>query len=310
MTPYTRKGEWLEFTMDRMQQRALADVLEGCQALTDADKFAVENITSIQLPIPKKWIKRLQKDEGIQLFQNRCRVKLFPKEAAGFPAHWMELDILYEDDFCLVVNKPAGVKVHPTEAGESQTLAGGIAAYYEAAQINTAVKHVHRLDEWTSGPVLYAKNAFALDQFDEAMRQKQIHRNYAALVKGTMQASEQGRLDYPIGRDRHHNIRRRVSAKGQYAVTHYQVEETFKQASRVRLQLETGRTHQIRVHLSHIGHPILGDALYGGPVKEITRQALHGESLRFLHPWDKDWLTIEAPWPQDMLSLLEDLSKK
>ncbi len=118
---------------------------------------------------------------------------------------------------------------------------------------------------------------------------------------------ERGRIDAPIGKDRHHKSRRRVSPGGDPAITHYEVIERYEDASWVRLRLETGRTHQIRVHLSHLGHPILGDELYGGPVKLFSRQALHGETLEWIHPWTGERITVDAPWPEDLTLLWQKL---
>jgi 23S rRNA pseudouridine1911/1915/1917 synthase len=117
-------------------------------------------------------------------------------------------------------------------------------------------------------------------------------------------------IDLPIGKDRHHKQRRRVSPTGQTAVTHVRVDEVFKQATLVRLELETGRTHQIRVHLSHLGHPLLGDALYGGSTALINRQALHGEKLAFTHPFTRERIEITDPWPNDMQHLYAKLSMR
>lgn len=217
-----------------------------------------------------------------------------------------KLNVLFEDDHCLVVNKPAGIAVHPSNEGQTGTLAHLVAAYYDLTGQSCPVRHIHRLDEWTSGPVLYAKNAASQRILDETMRQKQIERIYIAFVSGRMKQNR-GRLDFPIGRDRHHNQRRRVSATGDHAVTHYEVIEVYASTTMVRLTLETGRTHQIRVHLSHIGHPLLGDKLYYGPVDIIPRQALHGDKLNFTHPVTGENIHIEAPWPEDLTILWNQL---
>ncbi len=302
MMQYERKGEWLEWVLKPKPLSIIQAFISAPSLITDEDLVK----RGLAGPLSVKWLNRLQKQQALQLFHNRLRLKLFPKERLGFTPEWMMLDILYEDDFCLVVNKPAGIKVHPTEPNETGTLAGAIAAYYEVNQIETTVRHIHRLDEWTSGPVLYAKNAFAQDVLDEAMRCKQVQRRYTAIVKGQLNDTY-GVLEFPIGRDRHHNTRRRVSPRGQHAVTHYKTIERGQTYSVVELELETGRTHQIRVHLAHIGHPLFGDRLYAGPMKGINRQALHGHSLRFKHPWEGEWITVEAPLPEDMTALIQYL---
>ncbi len=140
------------------------------------------------------------------------------------------------------------------------------------------------------------------------MREKSIGRTYVAFVQGRL-AKAKGRIDAPIGRDRHHPTRRRVSPTGESAVTLYERLETYPDAALVRLTLETGRTHQIRVHLSHLGHPLIGDALYGGRRDAIGRQALHGEALVFPHPFTNEPVAVSSPWPADFGALQERLKK-
>lgn len=261
-----------------------------------------------QLPIPQKVANKLLAEKAVLLSGKLLRIRLFPKENPGFPGDWMDLNILYEDDFTLVVNKPAGIEVHPSSQGQRGTLAHAVAAYYEASGQACRVRHVHRLDKETTGPVLYAKNELAHYIFDKAMREKTIERIYLAIAEGNI-PQDKGRIDKPIGQDRHHSTRRRVSETGEHAVTLYQVMERFDEAelTLVRLRLETGRTHQIRVHLSAIGHPLAGDGLYGGKRRFINRQALHGEKLVWVHPWTGERMEVRAPLPEDMAKLLKDL---
>ncbi|WP_316245512.1 RluA family pseudouridine synthase [Gorillibacterium timonense] len=168
------------------------------------------------------------------------------------------------------------------------------------------IRHIHRLDADTTGPVLYAKNSFAQRRLDEDMRSKAVERFYLALVQG-IPRKPQGTIDAPIGRDRHRSGLRRVSPTGEKAVTHYEVMESFDDAALVKLKLETGRTHQIRVHLTSIGHPLLGDKPYGGRPVAMNRQALHGSELVFRHPFTRDIIRLNAPLPSEFSLLLEDL---
>jgi 23S rRNA pseudouridine1911/1915/1917 synthase len=170
--------------------------------------------------------------------------------------------------------------------------------------IQANVRHVHRLDEDTTGPVLYAKNAFALAKLDEAMRRKDIGRHYVAIAGGQI-STELNTINAPIGKDRHHKQRRRVSEGGQEAVTHVEIVEVWGRATLVRLTLDTGRTHQIRVHLSYAGHPLIGDELYGGRKDSIGRQALHGETLSFTHPLTGVRIEVADPWPADLEQLAQ-----
>lgn len=304
MSAYLRKGEWLELAANRTQLSQLSRMITAANNTEPVESFVIGGI-----PLNVRMIDALNSNGSIELSPHRLRLKLFGKQPIDFAPEWMALDIIYEDDFSLVVNKPAGLKVHPTVDGETRTLANAVAAYYEASGIESSVRHVHRLDQWTSGAVLYAKHEFSQNRLDEAMRLKQIERHYVAIVQGLLDPPA-GSFDGPIGRDRHHNTRRRVSRTGKRAITHYRVIETSQHGSLVRLQLETGRTHQIRVHLSHAGHPLVGDALYGGAVKVISRQALHGEWLKFRHPWSQEWMDVEAPWPDDFRVAAQRLVKK
>ncbi|WP_159881145.1 RluA family pseudouridine synthase [Paenibacillus puerhi] len=291
---WQRKGEWLEWRHSeaidsREQARELAGGLIG-----------------------DKWSRTLLHREELVWNGSRLRLRLFPLETADSSMTAVEtaeaVELLYEDDFCLVAGKPAGMKVHPTEPGESGTLLQAVARRLEAEGRPCLPRHIHRLDEDTTGPVLFAKYAWVQSRLDVWMSEKRIDRTYVAFVQGQV-VRPKGRIDGSIGRDRHHPTRRRVSPTGDRAVTRYERLQTYKGATLVRLSLETGRTHQIRVHLSHLGHPLLGDTLYGGPVDPIGRQALHGEQLVFPHPFTGERITVAAPWPQDLKALKVRLEK-
>ncbi|OPA80333.1 RNA pseudouridine synthase [Paenibacillus selenitireducens] len=260
-------------------------------------EWLVTTAPQSSLHLPERFARKLMQQGDVQTTGDRLRIRLFRDEEDATPPYWMDLEILYEDDFCLVVNKPAGMLVHPTVPGQQETLANAVASYYACTGQKLRVRHIHRLDENTTGPVLYAKNEFSQLILDAAMREKAIERIYVAFVQGQV-SSTLLKIDAPIGKDRHHNNRRRVSPSGDAAVTHVEVVETYPDAdvSLVRLQLETGRTHQIRVHLSYAGHPLLGDALYGGSTTYASYQALHGEELRFQHPLHRDEISVKAPW--------------
>lgn len=251
-------------------------------------------------------------------------LRMFPLEPlAGDPLYRLaqsskptgsqELDqraeVLFEDDHCLVLSKPAGMPVHQSSPGQQGTLDEAVLRHLIATGQQARARHIHRLDDWTSGPVLYAKHELAQLRLDEAMRDKEIERTYIAIVQGMpLQAS--GTIDKPIGRDRHHSARRRVSPTGDRAVTHYEVVQRLRGAALVRLTLETGRTHQIRVHMGYIGHPLLGDSLYGGPAQHLSHQALHGEQLQFRHPLHGEWVTVHAPAPPWVDELVVKLSAR
>lgn len=282
-----RRGEWLELMPGKLSSPEGGDRFEAALAWLEG-----------VLGLPPKLQRTLEAEQGIKLAGDRLRLRLFPPRISQYepmqPEH--PLKILYEDDFCLVVHKPAGVKVHPDGQSRQPTLANMVAAVYSERGEQIAPQHIHRLDEFTSGPVLYAKNVYSQLKLDAAMASKEIGRVYVALVQGVVNPTLRV-IDAPIGKDRHHKSRRRVSPSGQRAVTHVELIEAYSDASLVRLKLETGRTHQIRVHMSHAGHPLIGDALYGGSTKHLSYQALHGESLSFAHPLTEENLSVSDPWP-------------
>lgn len=294
---WTRRGEWLE----AMPGRAVTGA---------ADKEAAIDLWLLKTAgMPPKLHARLRREGGIRWRGDRLRLALFPHREAGIEPVWQDAAVLYEDDFCLVVHKPAGMAVHPDGSGTEVTLDHLVAGHYAASGGGVAVRHIHRLDKDTTGPVLYAKNEYAQLVLDEDMRGKGISRLYAALVEGIVPPALTV-IDAPVGRDRHHAARRRVSPGGQSAVTRITGREVLRGGTVLQVQLETGRTHQIRVHLSHMGHPLIGDELYGGPRwsrAERGRQALHGESLAFRHPWTKEQVLVADPWPEDMRRLRESL---
>lgn len=196
---------------------------------------------------------------------------------------------LYEDDHLLIVNKPAGMKTHPNEPTENDTLLSHLAAYLKKKEQRPYV--VHRLDKETSGAILFAKNPFVLPILGRMLEQKKIYRRYQALVWGTIK--EDLILKDKIGRDRHDRRKRVVDPhKGQTALTHVSVDQVLNGQTQVYCVLETGRTHQIRVHLSHIGHPIVGDPLY--QTRPANRLMLHALELHMSHPFTQETIVAKA----------------
>ncbi|MDQ0224337.1 23S rRNA pseudouridine1911/1915/1917 synthase [Metabacillus niabensis] len=240
-------------------------------------------------------------------FGDRLSLHLFKNEDFGVLPEYEQIEVLYEDDHLLIVNKEAGIDTHPNHPEQKGTLANRVAFYYQMNGLQIKVRHIHRLDKDTSGAIIFAKNDLAQTLLDQALEQRNVKRTYIAIVEGRLPHSK-GKIDQPIGRDRHHATRRRVSPKGQKAVTHYVVKQYLPSDNLaiVSLQLDTGRTHQIRVHLSSIGHPIIGDELYGGKKGLISRQALHAAKLSLLHPITGEKIEVRAQFPTDMLPFITD----
>lgn len=215
----------------------------------------------------------------------------------------MELDILYEDEDLLVVNKPYNMPIHPSINNYDNTLANGVVSYYKEQNCPHVFRCLNRLDRDTTGATLIAKNLLSAAILSRQVMERKLTRTYLALVEGVTE--EEGTIDLPIGRAEGTVIKRKVDEKeGQCAVTHYKrntvIEVEGQKVSLLSLQLETGRTHQIRVHMSHIGHPLLGDFLYNESNRMLTRQALHSSKLCFWHPITGNYMEILAPLPKDM----------
>jgi 23S rRNA pseudouridine1911/1915/1917 synthase len=215
----------------------------------------------------------------------------------------MPLAVRYEDDDIMVVSKPAGLVVHPTGTHTGGTLANGVVAYWLARGETRKFRPVNRLDKDTSGLLIVAKNQWAHEQFSRMQKERQLKRTYQAIVHGEV-SQEKGTVDAPIGLRDDSIITREVRSDGQTAVTHFEVLARGGGISWLELTLETGRTHQIRVHMSHLGHPLLGDDLYGGSRELIGRQALHAVKLSFTHPRCKRPVELAEPLPPDMHRLI------
>jgi 23S rRNA pseudouridine1911/1915/1917 synthase len=218
----------------------------------------------------------------------------------------LPLTICYEDDSLLIIDKPAGMLVHPTTSERLKTVANAVMHYYHTKDQPYKFHPVHRLDRNTSGLMLIAKQPH-IQHLVSLHDIKQINRQYLALATGTITPAT-GTIDEPISRHPNSIIQRIVDSNGQNATTFYKVLQTLPKASLVELTLLTGRTHQIRVHLSHIGHPIIGDDLYGGSRELINRQALHAARLFFTHPISGKTIDISSPLPPDILKTMTALS--
>ncbi len=217
----------------------------------------------------------------------------------------MNLDIVYEDEGMLIINKPAGIAIHPSIAHYADSLANGIRYYFDQIGLKKKIRPVNRLDKDTSGLVIFAKNEYIQECLIKQMQQHIFNKEYICIVSGIMKIKF-GTINAPIKRKSNSIIERCVSLDGQPSITHYEVIKEFENYSTVKCTLETGRTHQIRVHMAHIGHPLLGDTLYGTKSNLINRQALHCYKLSFFNPLTKIEQTIETNYPEDFINVLND----
>jgi 23S rRNA pseudouridine1911/1915/1917 synthase len=239
------------------------------------------------------------------------------KVATNWVPSDITLDIVFEDDDIMVINKPAGLITHPGNGNPEGTLANALLHYNKNLEKVDRVGIVHRLDKETSGLLVVAKNNIVAKNLIEQLRERTVSREYNAIVYGHMIAG--GTIDEPIGRDSRNRVKQAVNEFGKEAITHYRVIQKFKDFTLVKAILETGRTHQIRVHLTHLGYPLVGDKMYGAKLrfpkgasenlksnlKEFTRQALHAKKLSFIHPITNENMSFKSPIPADMQNLLD-----
>jgi 23S rRNA pseudouridine1911/1915/1917 synthase len=287
---------------------------------TDDQHLTMKTFLRQQKGISRKLLVRMKQEQSIFLngkftyldhpiYDGDVISMVMPEEQSeNISPQEMEIDIVYEDEDIMVINKSFGFCVHPTLLHPSGTLANGIVHYWLSRGFHRKFRPVNRLDKDTSGLLIIANHQFAHQQLAIAQRQYGIHRLYEAVVHGNLKP-DQGTIKQPIARKSTSLMEREVHLQGQEAITHYAVLERYQDATHVQLKLETGRTHQIRVHLSYLGHPLVGDDLYGGQRDWINRQALHARSLAFPHPRTKETMYFETRLPEDMKKLILSLSQ-
>jgi len=285
----------------------------------DQDTF-LRDILYTRLMLSHSLVVRLKHEYRIKVNGNTARTNCpihagdfisidmsFTEESKIIPES-IPLDIVYEDDDFLVVNKPAGMSTHPSRKGGTGTLANAVTYYWQELGINSLFRPINRLDRDTSGLVLIGKSQFAHQAIFKQKKWRIVERKYIALVEGVM-AKDEDRIDQPIARLDDKLRKRIVHPDGYPAVTHYKVLERYPEHTLLSLRLETGRTHQIRVHLGFVGHPICGDLLYGSASPLINRQALHADRLRFIHPRSGKEVILEIPMAKDMEKAVHYLKK-
>lgn len=266
-------------------------------------------------------IQKLTRQRGITLngkpaflqrkvqFGDTLRVLSLEDEAYGVQPEEGVVDILYEDDYLLVINKPAHQLVHPAGQTANGTLANYLAYAFRERNLVATIRPVHRLDRETSGCIIFAKDSRSQFMLEQQLKDKRLKRIYRALVSGVVSPAS-GTIDAPIGAHPGMPNRRAVRKQGERAITHYRTIQSYADASLLELTLETGRTHQIRLHLAHRGYPIIGDGMYGIRSPWIARQALHAASVSFTHLKDNREITVDAPLPKDFADAIEFCKKK
>ena len=274
---------------------------------TTLQKWLKEGLVLVDDEVPNQRDK-VQGGENIEL--------VVPAEQkADWQPEPMDLALIYEDDDLLIVNKPAGLVVHPGAGNLNGTLVNGLLDYDNHLASLPRAGIVHRLDKGTSGVLVVARNEPARLNLIRQLAKRSVRRSYQAVVQGVPVSG--GAVDEPIGRDQHDRRRMTVAATGKPAITHYRVEQRFRSHALLRCELKTGRTHQIRVHLRHIGYPLLGDPVYGGrsrippgandnlrmTLQRFKRQALHAEKLVLLHPSTGREMKWVTQMPEDMAEL-------
>ncbi|CAB1240128.1 RluA family pseudouridine synthase [Clostridium sp. MT-14] len=252
--------------------------------------------------------RRVKLNHIVKVGEN-ISLNLIKEESQNISPEKMDIQVVYEDKDIIVVNKPPGIVVHPTRNYPNGTLANGIVYYFREKGENCIVRLVSRLDMGTSGLIIVGKNQFAHMCLARDMKCKDFEKSYIAVIHGKMEDDE-GIIDLPIYRDEKTGIKRVVDERGQRSITRYKVIDNFKNDQLLRITLETGRTHQIRVHLSYLGHPLYGDTLYGteDDSQYIKRQALHAYRLKFPHPRGNRIMELESDIPRDIMNLIEKIS--
>ncbi len=233
----------------------------------------------------------------------------FVESCDGIAPENIAIDIIYEDDCLIALNKQPHIVVHPTSTHQNGTVANALLYHYRTTGTERKIRPVSRLDRDTTGIIIFAKNEFVQEALIRQMSDKTFRKEYVGIVNGILKDTS-GTIALPIERKPGSIMLRHTADTGAPAVTHYTVLEHLNDATFARFSLETGRTHQIRVHCQAIGHPLAGDTLYSSISTDIIdRQALHSQSVSFIHPYSGKYMSLNAPIPGDMLRMLEILRK-
>ncbi len=228
------------------------------------------------------------------------------KNSEKIPPTNLPLDIIYEDEDLLVLNKPAGMPIHPSLNNYTNSIANALAYYFQSQGKPFIFRCCNRLDRDTSGLTIVSKHLVSGSILSDMTKYREVHREYLAIARGSVTPSE-GTIQAPLGRKEGTIIERTVDWEhGEDAVTHYKVVKEANGHSLVSLRLETGRTHQIRIHMKYLGYPLIGDYLYNPDMEYMTRQALHSHHMEFTHPITGEHMSFTAPLPEDMARVMQE----
>lgn len=295
-----KSGFQLQWVVNKVQAgRIIREVLKE-------EEISRVALTDIKFNGGKILVNDMEVNVRYMLKEGEVLTVIFPPEnpSEGAAGEKIPLEILFEDQYLLVVNKPAGMSTIPSREHPTGSLANALVGYYEEIGIRATSHIVTRLDRDTSGIVLIAKHRHVHHLLSKQQKKGNVNRTYEAFAEGNLPLGK-GSIEEPIGRKQESIIEREVRSDGQYACTHYQVLNRYKEFTHVELQLKTGRTHQIRVHMSFLGYPLLGDGLYGGNQTLINRQALHCKRIRFSHPFSGQDMNFTSGLPLDMNELVK-----
>ena len=305
LQPYSKSG----YNKEKKKEGLVVKSFNTYKALPEHGGLTVEKYLKDILHYSGRKLQKLTRMNGIFLNgkkvflqkkikgEDTLRILAFEDTSYGVEPEEGAIDLLYEDDYLLVVNKPAYQLVHPTGQTSSGTLANYLAWHLKQRGIVSTIRPLHRLDRDTSGCVIFAKDSRSQFMLEQQLKENVLKRTYWALVKG-VPSPPSGTIDAPIGHHPNLPNRRAITEKGEPAVTHYSTVRSFGDTSLLELNLETGRTHQIRLHLAHLGHLLLGDSMYGQRTTWMKRQALHAKSLSFKHLKDNHEVIVESPLPE------------
>jgi 23S rRNA pseudouridine1911/1915/1917 synthase len=305
---------------EQMEQNKFKENENTVSFKVESDADNLEHFLKREYDVSSRLIKKMVRERSI--FLNGDKVKrnvnvkkgdvitlvMEDEEDNNLPQPDIELDIIYEDIDLIALNKKPFTVVHTTKGHPIGTIANGLSYYFMENGIKKKIRFINRLDRDTSGVLLVGKNSFAHQQIAKQFKDNSVEKTYMTVVDGVVE-KDSDTIDLPIERECEDSILRVVREDGKKAVTHYEVVERYKSATLLKVKLETGRTHQIRVHLKHIGHPIIGDSLYFKESELIDRQALHSYAMKIKLPRDKKQVELVASLPFDMINLIEKLKK-